>query len=59
MPADGLKVEQPLVVEVMDDEADLVHVPGQHDAGAGLRVEDRGDIAVHVGRDAVGHALRV
>ena len=57
--ADGLEVQQAFVIEVMDDEADLVHVPGQHDPRAGLGIEDRRDIAVDVGRDAVCDALGV
>jgi hypothetical protein len=45
VPAYGPEVEQPLLADVVDGEADLVHVPGEHHLDGGVRVERRGDVA--------------
>ena len=65
-PADGVDVDEALVVDVGDQEADLVHVRGEHDllglllragAGLGARLLHRDDRAQRVDRDAVEQAL--
>ena len=59
MPADAAEVQQAVLAYVVDQEPDLVDVPGQHDPGFRLRVQHRGDVAGDVRPDQVGVALRV
>ena len=52
--ADRLSVEKAVVVKVADQHANLVAVPGEHHPHLGRRVLRGNDVAVQVGRHAVG-----
>ena len=57
--ADGLNVEEALVVDVLHDQPDLVAVAGQHYAQRGIGVLHHDHVAVQVGVDLVGKILDV
>lgn len=57
--ADAPKIEKTFVVDVMDLEADFVHVAGEHDFLLGLGVEDGVNVAVRIGSDFVGEGFGV
>src|SRR4051812_44964556 len=50
----GAEEQKTVIVDVMDDEANLIHVPGIHEAHRRLRIDDRRDIAHDVRRQPVG-----
>jgi hypothetical protein len=56
--ADRRDVDEALVVDVLDDEADLVDVAVEHDRRRPCRIDDgdtvAGDIATHFGRERTG-----
>ena len=57
--ADGLDIEEAVVVDVLDDQPDLVAVAGQHHPQRGVGVLDHDHVAVQVGADLVGEVLDV
>ena len=56
---DGLKVDEPLVVDVLDHQADLIDVPVQHDNGLASRIQHGCGVAVAVRGDLVGEPASV
>jgi hypothetical protein len=57
--ADGGEVEVALVIDVVDEEADLVEVGGEHDARGAFGVEGEEGVAVDIGGDLVGVGFEV
>ena len=57
--ADGLGVKEAFVIDVLHEHADLVRVPGKHQAHLGVRILHRNHVAVQIGRNAVGRVRKV
>lgn len=57
--ADASEIDKTLVVDVVDLEADFVHVSGEHDFLVGLGIKDSVDVAVLIGADFVGKGFGV
>ena len=55
--ADGRHADETLVIDVLDHQADLVAVPGQHDPRTAVRVDGGDHVAVPVGVDGGGERL--
>ncbi len=45
MTTNGVKIEEPLVINVPNDETQLIHMPGQHQRRAGRTIQSRKYIA--------------
>src|SRR5690606_16378867 len=58
-PPDAIDIEEPIAVDMSDDEPDLVDVPGEHDPGSSLRSQHGDGIPVDVRLDTVGDAFRL
>jgi len=54
VPTDGTEVEESLFGDVLDDEADFVHMSCEHHAGRAPFIEHGDRVAHHIGVDAVG-----
>ena len=57
--ADGLGVDEPFGVDVLDQHADLVAVAGQHQPRLAAGILHGDDVAVQVGADLVGKFFQI
>ncbi len=53
-PADGFEIDVAFVIDVIDHQPDLIHMPGEHDPRAFLRAGHHHHVAVNIGFDFVG-----
>ena len=58
-PSDRLNVQKAVFVDVLNDQADLVAMAGQHHAQRGVRIFCHNQVAVQVGADLVGERRHV
>ena len=57
--ADRLHVEKPVVVDVLNDQADLVAMAGQHHSKRGVRVSHGDQVAVQIAADSSAKCRRI
>ena len=57
--ADGGEVEESVIVDVDDHQADLVDMPGQHDPRGPVGMHGGQGIPLHVGRHLCGESFRL
>src|SRR6516225_12299443 len=55
--ADWLDIQEAVVIDVLHHQADLIAMPGEHDARLAARIERGNHVAVPIGADFVGMCL--
>ena len=59
VPTDGVEIDEAVLVDVGDDEAEFVHVTGEHEHGIPTWVERGNPVAQRVPRVGIGDGLNV
>lgn len=59
VPANGAEIQHSLIIDVVDDKADFVHMPGEHDFHLRIGVGDGPGVAMHIGVQGVGEIAGV